>query len=31
MRRLLAILRDWLRAGYTLASHGNTRPGGVAR
>jgi hypothetical protein len=27
--RLWAILRDWLRAGYTLAGHGTTRSGGA--
>lgn len=26
MRRLLAILRDWLRAGYVLVGHGTRRP-----
>jgi hypothetical protein len=29
MKRLLAALRDWLAAGYKLAAHGNTRPGGA--
>jgi hypothetical protein len=28
MRRLLAALRDYLRAGYRLAGYGNTRAGG---
>lgn len=30
MHRLLAILRDWLRAGYVLAGHGTVRAGGAA-